>query len=187
MYMYMMVHPGKKLNFMGNEIGQLREWDEKRQQDWELRQYPIHDGFYHYMHALNYTYLNHPALWAWDYKPEGFQWLDCHQEQKCIYALERRSEKECLAAIFNFSDQKQEKYTLTIPNASEVMPMLCSDWERFGGHTPESDTLCVLDQEQLTCSLPPFSGLLLNVSVRPSQTSQSQVTAQPEQAQTKDQ
>ena len=52
LYMYMMMHPGKKLNFMGNEIGQLLEWDEKRQQDWDLRKYPIHDSFYHYMAKL---------------------------------------------------------------------------------------------------------------------------------------
>ena len=56
MYLYMMVHPGKKLNFMGNEIGQLREWDEKREQDWEIRKYPIHDSFCLVMKELNHMY-----------------------------------------------------------------------------------------------------------------------------------
>ena len=49
MYLYMLAHPGKKLNFMGNEIGQLREWDEKREQDWFIRQYPSHDAFYRFI------------------------------------------------------------------------------------------------------------------------------------------
>lgn len=83
----MLVHPGKKLNFMGNEIGQLREWGEKRQQDWELRKYPNHDSFYHYMAELNRLYLSHPALWEWDRQADGFQWLDCRQESRCIYAI----------------------------------------------------------------------------------------------------
>ena len=57
LYTYMMVHPGKKLDFMGNEFGQLREWDESRQQDWELLQYPIHDSFMAFRTALQKIYL----------------------------------------------------------------------------------------------------------------------------------
>ena len=49
LYLYMYAHPGKKLNFMGNEFGQLREWDEKRAQDWDLLKYPVHDAFHAYM------------------------------------------------------------------------------------------------------------------------------------------
>ena len=86
MYLYMLVHPGKKLNFMGNEFGQLREWNEKREQDWDLRKYPNHDAFYHYMAKLNDIYISHPALFEWDYRTDGFYWLDCHQENRCIYS-----------------------------------------------------------------------------------------------------
>ena len=52
LYMYMMVHPGKKLNFMGSEFAQLREWDEKRQQDWDMLKYPLHDSFREYIKQL---------------------------------------------------------------------------------------------------------------------------------------
>ena len=54
-YLYMMMHPGKKLNFMGSEFGQLREWDEQREQDWMLLKYPVHDAFLHYIRCLLYT------------------------------------------------------------------------------------------------------------------------------------
>ena len=107
MYLYMMVHPGKKLNFMGNEIGQFREWDEKREQDWSLRDYPAHDAFYTFMAELNQTYLSHSALWADDDDHDDFAWLDCHQEEKCVYVIERRSKEETLIAAFNFSCQEQ--------------------------------------------------------------------------------
>lgn len=162
MYLYMMMHPGKKLNFMGNEFGQLREWDEKRQQDWEILNYPLHKGFYSYIAELNHLYLSHPAFYTWDYQNKGFQWLDCHQERKCIYAIERRSEEETLVALFNFSDQIQE-YSVKISNAVRVIPLLYSDWTAFGGTTPKEENIYILHKEKLTCSLEPFSGLLLQV------------------------
>ena len=73
-YLYMTAHPGKKLNFMGNEFGQLREWSEKREQDWMLFDYPKHQKFYQFMKELNIFYRKHPALYKEDYEGEGFQW-----------------------------------------------------------------------------------------------------------------
>lgn len=163
MYMYMMVHPGKKLNFMGNEIGQIREWCEKREQDWNLRAYPIHDSFYHYMTELNHIYLTHPSLSEWDYREEGFKWLDCHQEGRCIYTISRESKKEQLVAVFNFSNQAQEEYSVKIHKAKTGKPLLYSDWERFNGGTPEHETLFTVEDEMLQCSLAPFSAMLIQI------------------------
>src|SRR5699024_9297374 len=108
LYLYMMLHPGRKLNFIGTEFGQLREWDEQRAQDWLLRKYPIHDAFYHYMARLNHLYLTCPAFYAWDYREGGFTWLDCHQEERCIYAIRRLCGEDCLIGILNLSDSLQE-------------------------------------------------------------------------------
>ena len=163
MYLYMMVHPGKKLNFMGSEIGQLREWDENREQDWDIRKYPNHDSFYHYITVLNHLYLSHPALSEWDYQEQGFQWLDCHQENRCIYAIERRSENERLVAMFNFSQNTQFDYTVALPKATDIAPLLYSDWEPFGGITPLKETVYRLHENQLTCTLHPFSAILFDV------------------------
>ena len=163
MYLFMMVHPGKKLNFMGNEIGQLREWDEKREQDWDLQKYPAHDSFYRYMADLNRIYLAHSALYEWDYMKNGFQWLDCHQESRCVYAIERRSETERIAAIFNFSQNPQQDYEVFLQNAGSVTPLLYSDWNKYGGETPELESVCTLNNGKLSCSLNPFSAILLKV------------------------
>ena len=163
MYLYMIVHPGKKLNFMGNEIGQLREWDEKREQDWDIRKYPNHDSFYRYMSELNNLYLSHPALSEWDYQENGFQWLDCHQESRCIYAIERRSKSERLVALFNFSPNIQADYTVTLTSANNIVPLLYSDWESYGGTTPLTKSVCQLRDDQLISTLQPFSAILLNI------------------------
>ena len=163
MYLYMMIHPGKKLNFMGNEIGHFREWDEKREQDWELLKYPIHDAFYHYIAELNRLYLTHPAFSEWDYQEQGFTWLDCHQEERRIYALQRMSGGERLAAVFNFIECDQENYRVPIPGATSVRVLLHSDWERFGGTTAEHTEVARMEDDELVCTLQPFSGILLEV------------------------
>ncbi len=155
MYLFMMVHPGKKLNFMGNEFGQLREWDEKRQQDWEMRKYPAHDSFYRFMKELNRIYLQNSALYELDYDERGFEWIDCHQETKCVYAIQRKSQTQKLAAVFNFSSHKQT-YMLSMEEETEML--LHTDWEKYGGHTPEDEPL------SQPLALPPFSGVLIRLS-----------------------
>lgn len=163
MYLYMMVHPGKKLNFMGNEIGQFREWDEKREQDWELLKYPLHDAFYRYMKELNHIYLDHTALSEADYQEDGFQWLDCHQEERCIYTILRQDKKEKLVAVFNFGDQEQEEYQVQVPGGNEAQVLLYSDWNRFGGTTLPEESVCTIKNEVFTCKVRPFSGMLIKV------------------------
>lgn len=133
LYMYMYAHPGKKLNFMGNEIGQLREWDEKRQQDWEILQYPVHDAFHRFMKKLSHLYLSHPALYEKDDEREGFCWLDCHEEEKCIYAFLRAGKTERIAAVFNFSDKVQKDYRFAVEDAAELRLLLTSDAKEYGG------------------------------------------------------
>ena len=156
LYLYMMVHPGKKLNFMGNEIGHFREWDERREQDWLLLDYPIHDAFYHYISELNHIYLDHPALSRWDYRPEGFAWLDCRREEACVYAIQRQGGGERLAALLNLSDQARQ-YQLPARSGAELL--LHTDWQRFGGRTPEGKAPRPAGGV-LTVCLPPYSGQL---------------------------
>lgn len=158
-YMYMYAHPGKKLNFMGNEIGHFREWDEKREQDWNLLDYPAHQNFYRFMTDLNHLYLEHPAFYENDFEKEGFQWLDCHQEDKCIYAFERTSKQERIAALFHFSDKEQKAYTFTIPNAKKLELLLCSNDERYGKTAVPTQTSLIPEKDRYSIDLPPFSAV----------------------------
>ena len=132
LYLYMFTHPGKKLNFMGTELGMLREWDEKRELDWDIVEYPVHDKFARFMRDLNYVYVAHPAFWEQDFSEEGFQWLDCHQEERCIYAIERKGEEERIAAVFNFSDEEQN-YELKVEDAETLKLLIASDRDIYGG------------------------------------------------------
>lgn len=163
LYCYMMAHPGKKLNFMGNEIGQFREWDESREQDWNLLRYPKHDELFRFIRDLNHLYLNHSALWQEDDREQGFRWLDCHQEERCIYAMERHSAKERLAFVFNFSDQTQDGYRLPVEGCTGLRPILSTEWEEYGGGVKRNESVLPVQHNQVQLSLPPYSGLCLAV------------------------
>ena len=159
LYLYMYAHPGKKLNFMGNELGQLREWDEKREQDWEILKYPLHDAFHRFMKDLNQIYLNHPALYGQDYVSDGFQWLDCHQEERCVYAFERSCGLERIVAVFNFSDEVQEDYLLTVKNAHTLKLLIDSDMDLYAGEKHDTGEKITLENKTAMLTLNAYSGV----------------------------
>ena len=167
LYGYMAAHPGKKLLFMGSELGQLREWTEEQQQDWDILKYPIHDAFYHYMLELNRLYLTEPALYQDDYERDGFCWVDCHQEAKGIYAMERRASDSRILILLHMSDEATQTFTFTLPDCGSLKPLLHTDWKRFHGNTEESKQAIVGDVTrtgmQFTLELPPFSGIMLRI------------------------
>ena len=160
-YMYMYAHPGKKLNFMGNEIAQFREWDEKREQDWDILKYPMHDAFHEYMKKLNNIYENHSALSELDYKEKGFSWIDCHQEERCIYAIERRSGDERIAVFFNFSNKMQNNYSVKMSGCKELKLMLNSEAQEFGGNdTRDIDVIKTGRGGRISLNLMPYSAVM---------------------------
>lgn len=159
LYLYMYAHPGKKLNFMGNEFGQLREWDEKRAQDWDLLKYPVHDAFHAYMKQLCNLYLNTPALYEQDFNQDGFVWLDC-KEGNCIYAFLRCGKRQTVLAIFNFADVPCENYTVTLEKFKFAKLIMDSNWEQFGGNILETPKEYKIIQNKLSLNMEQFSGKL---------------------------
>ena len=149
-YLYMMMHPGKKLNFMGNEIAMFREWDEEKEPDWFLLKYPMHDSFSKYIEKLNEIYESTPQLYQWDDDPKSFKWL-LIDESKNLYGIERKaSNLNPVCAYFNFSDQEQEVYLKEDWNLT-----LSSDWEVYSGTTKK------IEEKSNKFILPPFSSIYL--------------------------
>lgn len=163
LYMYMYAHPGKKLNFMGNELGQLREWDEKREQDWSILKYPVHNAFHRFMKDLNQIYLKHPAFYQNDYTEEGYRWIDCHQEDRCIYAFERKTGKERIAAVFNFSDKIQKEYELPLPDADKLTILLASDMEIYAGTKKYKNLDISVKNGKVILDLEPYSAVYYKI------------------------
>lgn len=160
-YMYMYIHPGKKLNFMGNELGMLREWDETREQDWDILKYPVHDSFSKFMRKLNKTYLKYGAMSEWDYNPNGFEWVECHRELDVIYGIRRNSNAGSILALFNFSNYDRE-YELNLGYKCRLKPLLNSAWEEFGGDVKKSLKLVNVDGST-TVELPMQSAIYYEI------------------------
>jgi len=166
MYLYMIMHPGKKLNFMGNEIGQLREWNEKRQQDWDILQYPVHDCYHQYTLNLNQIYKYYEPLHD-DYSLHNFKWIDCEQNDKCIYTIARTGVKQTLLAVFNFGNEDCENYYITLKEGQEVKLILHSNWERYSGTVSETEEFYKINDEddiiELSMEVAKFSGILFEI------------------------
>lgn len=157
LYMYMTAHPGKKLNFMGSEFAQLREWDEKRQQDWDMLKFPLHDSFREYIKKLNAIYQEYSAL-HYDYDSTNFEWSDCNSIERCVYAIRRKSADGDILAVFNFSDWYQFGYSVSIGEEYKAELLIDSDDQLYSGTTPHGITKFSCKDGKLNMDIPPFSG-----------------------------
>ena len=134
LYAYMFAHPGKKLNFMGNEIASFREFDETKELDWFLLGYPRHDAFLRYFTDLNKIYSSHPCLYQYDYGPkQGFKWLDADNAKQSIYSFYREDDKEYLVCVLNMMPQSYENYDISVPAAGTYTEILNSEKDIYDG------------------------------------------------------
>ena len=168
LYMYMYTHPGKKLNFMGNEIAQFREWDEKREQDWQLIKMPLHDAFNKYIKRLNEVYDNYEALYENEYDSSYFKWLEVNAPEKSVYIYERGRDDHRIIVALNFSDNEYAPFTFKVEEELRLREIVNSDSDIYGGSTwgVRSDVTTTKEDDNLynlSINLKPFSGIIYEV------------------------
>ena len=133
LYCYMMTHPGKKLNFMGNELGMLMEWTEKKSCDWHLLAYPKHDAFRRYIRDLNAIYSHHKAFYELDYTYDGFEWIDADNINQSIYVYERKYKKEHFVVVLNMTPISYENFRIGVPHAGTYVELINSEKDIYDG------------------------------------------------------
>jgi 1,4-alpha-glucan branching enzyme len=133
LYAYMLTHPGKKLNFMGNELAHFREWDENIENDWFLLQYPAHDSFNSYFKKLNNLYKTHPALYSDDFNQASFKWVDADNKDDNVYSYIRCIDDENLLIILNMSPNRYEDFRLGLDFEGSLIEILNSENDIYGG------------------------------------------------------
>jgi 1,4-alpha-glucan branching enzyme len=132
---YMYAHPGKKLLFMGTDIGDYNEWNHDAAVPWDLLQYPLHSGLQSLVRELNRLYRELPALYEVDDSFRGFEWIDiADAEKSCISFLRRAKDpQDCVIFACNFTPVPRVNYSVGVPVGGYYREILNSDSERFGG------------------------------------------------------
>ncbi|MCG6880408.1 MAG: 1,4-alpha-glucan branching protein GlgB [Deltaproteobacteria bacterium] len=132
---YMYAQPGKKLLFMGSEIGQRQEWSHDRSLDWHLLDRFDHRNLQRWVEDLNRFYRTHPALYEKDFKPEGFSWIDCNDAPQSTLSLLRRSHSPSqeVVVVCNFTPEPRHNYRVGVPGEGIWKETLNSDSRHYGG------------------------------------------------------
>ena len=158
---YMMTHPGKKLLFMGGEIGQFREWSEAREIDWSVLQYESHQKYHEYVKKINHLYLNSKALHENDEDWSGFKWISVNDSDHNVFAYERISKKgEKMIVILNFSAVSWNNYYLELENG-EYEIILDSEDLAYGGFSYRTNKKYNITDGHVFIDLLPCSALIL--------------------------
>ncbi|MCE9632699.1 MAG: 1,4-alpha-glucan branching protein GlgB [Methylophilales bacterium] len=131
---YQMTYPGKKLNFMGSEFAQGREWAVGQSLDWHLLDIPWHQGVKNLLRDASHLYRDIPALHELDFSPEGFGWIDCHDADQSIISYQRRArDGSFVVVVLNFTPVPRNGYRIGVPEAGTYKELLNSDSELYGG------------------------------------------------------
>ena len=135
LYGYMFAQPGKKLLFMGNEFGQVREWGHDSSLEWHITQYPLHSGVQNWVAQLNRLYCEERALYELENDPAGFEWVDCNDTGASIVSLLRKAKRpeDTILIVCNFTPVPRETYRIGVPSGGYWRELLNSDAKEYAG------------------------------------------------------
>ena len=168
-YGYTMAHPGKKLSFMGVELGTEQEWHFEDQLDWGVLNSEGNRQLHQYIRDLNHFYLSESALWEDDYSWEGFQWLvpDDNQNNVVVFLRRNKSGEELLCAI-NFNPNTYDDYRFGCPQVKEYVEVFNSDAAVYGGTGAVNGAPCKVEwipshgqESSVSIRIPPFGAVFL--------------------------
>ncbi len=166
---YMYAHPGKKLVFMGCEIGQFDEWDSDSGIQWDLLKFEKHNALYTFFKAINKFYIEHKPLYELDNTPKGFEWIHRNDYTQSVIAFRRTdSDGNEIIAVCNFQPTVHENYMIGVPRFGEYEEIFNSDLSEFGGTgVSNTGTLTTVPmkihgyKQGLSLTLPPLGVIYL--------------------------
>jgi 1,4-alpha-glucan branching enzyme len=169
LYAYMFLHPGAKLLFMGNEFAATSEWNFTTELQWELLQFPAHQGMKSCVQQLNQLYKNHPALYELQFDPAGFEWVETNKRSEGVLAFMRKGKEasESVLVILNMTPVSRNDFPIHVPGKKVWRQIFNSDAPEFwGGGDLSNDTITAIsntENEQwgvLTVQLPALAAIV---------------------------
>ena len=168
-YAYTLAHPGKKLSFMGVELGTEKEWAFDKSLDWELLEQEPNRQLHQYIKDINRFYLEQSPLWEIDFDWEGFQWLvsDDNHNNVVVFLRRDKTGNELVCAI-NFSPNPYEDYRFGCPPVREYVEVFNSDRPEYGGSGVVNAAPCKVSwkeshgmESSVAIRIPPFGAVFL--------------------------
>jgi 1,4-alpha-glucan branching enzyme len=131
----MYAQPGKKLLFMGGEIGQWTEWNHDSSVEWHLLDYPNHESLRRWVDELNWLYKREPALHELDLESGGFEWIDANDAENNVLSFIRkgRTTQDIILVLCNFTPVPRHSYRVGAPRGGFWREILNSDAREYGG------------------------------------------------------
>lgn len=171
LFTYQLTSPGRKLNFMGNEFAQGREWSSSRELDWASLDSHWHAGVQRCLRDLNRLYRDIPALHELDFSSDGFAWIDCHDADQSVLSLLRRDlNGGTVIVAFNFTPVPREGYRLGCPQPGLWREIFNSDSLYYGGSNKGNGEGLQSSAQpwmglphSIVITLPPLAGVILRL------------------------
>ena len=170
LYLYQMTHPGAKLNFMGNEIGQFIEWRYYEGIEWFLKQYEHHAMHQQFVRELNHIFLREKGFWMHNHSWDGFRWLEPNNNDQAILVYMRAAEdpKDQLIVLLNFRPDVYYDYRIGVPEKGRYYEVLNSDKPEYGGSGKVNTKILRTEdipwqgmEQSVAVQVPPIGGLIL--------------------------
>ncbi|MDY2728140.1 MAG: 1,4-alpha-glucan branching protein GlgB [Candidatus Onthovivens sp.] len=133
LYTYQYAHPGKKLNFMGNELANWDEWNENKSLPWDLKRFPKHDSVSRMIRDLNLIYRHEEAMHVEEHNPVHFNWLMVNNATQSVFAFERRVKDSHLVFVFNMTPNYYESFDIGLTREGTYVEIFNSDKDVYGG------------------------------------------------------
>ena len=187
-YAYMYMHPGKKLSFMGNELGETEEWNETREVDFPLLEKPLNKGLYKLICDLQKMYLTEPVLYKCEYDRDNYEWLYCQEGDKLLYVMKRSLKGRSLVCVLNFGaeaikgyelkldkeepeEEKSEEKKASVEETKKPVKkakkkeenwscVLCSRWTRYGGELKEKRGTITSKDRVMELNVPAYCAMI---------------------------
>ena len=133
LFTYQFAHPGKKLNFMGNELASWDEWNENKSLPWDLKRFPKHDSVSRLVRDLNLIYKHEEGMHFEEYNPIHFNWLMVDNSNQSVFAFERRVKDSHLVFVFNMTPNYYEYFDIGLTREGKYREIFNSDKDVYGG------------------------------------------------------
>lgn len=160
---YQMTHPGKKLNFMGNEFATFDEWNENESLNWDILKFPIHSDFKNFVKDLNFLYNDNTSFYKNDFDEKGFLWKVVDDNINSVFAYERLADDKRFLVVLNMTNTYKKSYPIFYDENLIFVEKINSLSEKYGGDKYKRENIKINKGENLELELWEYEAVVFEI------------------------